>query len=77
VVQSVKNKLSLSFLIFFVCSLGKAEGLVWSPVITKQGDYNSVGCLLVGIVSEMASSGLGLEEQEICPWVLTGLALAG
>jgi hypothetical protein len=32
---------------------------------------------LVGIGSDMASSGLGLEEQEICPWVLPGLALAG
>jgi hypothetical protein len=31
------------------------------------GAYNSAGCLLVGIGSEMASSGLGLEEQEICP----------
>jgi hypothetical protein len=25
----------------------------------------------------MASSGLGLEEQEICPWVLAGLSLVG
>jgi hypothetical protein len=47
------------------------------PVVTRRGDYNSVGCLLVRIGSEMASSGLGLKEQKLCPWVLTGLAIAG
>jgi hypothetical protein len=57
--------------------VGKAEGLVWAPVVTRRGDYNSAGCLLVGIGSEMASSGLGLEEQQICPWVFTDLALSG
>jgi hypothetical protein len=39
--------------------------------------YNFVGCILIGIGSEMASSDLVLEEQEICPWVKTGLALEG
>jgi hypothetical protein len=57
--------------------VGKAEGLVWAPVVPRRGDYSSAGCLLVGIGSEMASSGLGLEEHEICHWVLMGLALAG
>jgi hypothetical protein len=57
--------------------VGMAEGLVWVPLVTRQGDYNSVGCLRVGIGSEMASSGLGLGKYEVCPWVLTGPAVAG
>jgi hypothetical protein len=56
--------------------LGKTEGLVWAPVVTRRGGYNYIRCPLVGINSVMACSGLGLEEQEICPWVLTDLALA-
>lgn len=57
--------------------VGKAERLVWVPVVTRQGDHNCARCLLVGISSEMASSRLGLEKQEICSWVLMGLAVAG
>jgi hypothetical protein len=49
--------------------------LVWVPAVTGWDDYNSVGCLLAGTGSEVACSGLGLEEQ-ICPLVLMGLALA-
>jgi hypothetical protein len=57
--------------------VGKAEGLDRAPVIARRSDYDSVGCHLVGIGEEMASPGLGPEEQEICPRVLEGLVLAG
>jgi hypothetical protein len=46
------------------------------PLVTRRGDYNSVEHLLVGIGSEMASSGLGLGKHEVCHWVLMGLTIA-
>jgi hypothetical protein len=51
----------------------RAEGLLWVPVVIGWG----VGCLLVAEGSKMASSGLGLEEQEVCPLVLMSLVLTG
>jgi hypothetical protein len=39
-----------------------AEVIVWAPVVTRRGDQNSVGFLLVGIGNEMASSGFNLKE---------------
>jgi hypothetical protein len=43
----------------------KAEGLVWVPVVTRRGCYNSARCLLVGIGSKLPSSGLGLEKRDL------------
>jgi hypothetical protein len=70
VVAAVPTRLSLTPL-----TKKKADGHVWAPIGISRGDCNSAGCLLVGTGMEMASSGLGLEERKICPWVLTGLAL--
>jgi hypothetical protein len=41
-----------------------------------RGDCNSVGCLLERKGREMASSGLDLEEKDICLWVSKALVLA-
>jgi hypothetical protein len=49
----------------------------WRTCLGASSHKVGVTTTLVGIGSDMASSGLGLEEQEICPWVLMGLALAG
>jgi hypothetical protein len=59
---------------------GKAQGLVWAPVVTRRWSLQICRMLPVRICNKMASSGMGMEEQEIKHWVLTvltGLALAG
>jgi hypothetical protein len=57
--------------------LGRVKDLFGRQISPGGGGYKFLGCLLVRICSEMATSGLGLVEQETIPWVLTSLALAG